>query len=402
MSRRRTKGDGGLTQRHDHATCPPLEVVGHAEDGTPIKERPNHSCRGRWVGTLDVELPNGRTTRKYLYGRTMKQAKAKLDKARGERDRGTLVAKSPTVETWMAEWLQKRRRPPKPLKPNTWNGYESKIRVHIVPTLGRKRLNELRPQVIEAFYDDMRATGLAESTVRQVHAILTKSLKDAVRIGVLGRTPMDRVNPPGTETDEREQWTLEQATQALRAAGESARWWLAVFYGMRQGEVLGMDWRHFDWGAHTFKVEETRQNDYGYTGAILGSPKAKASLRELPMVPQVEARLRLLWERTGRADAGLVFPNRDGNLMDPKADWKAWRRFVDSATVVPLAPLPYIALHAARNTASSLMEAAGIPDRLVAQILGQSQVRTTHHYQKAELARMRQALDTLGVMIELE
>ncbi len=383
---RRTKGDGGLSQRHDHVTCPPLI------DG----ERAKHACKGRWVGTLNVELPNGRIVRKSLYGRTMKEAKAKLDQARRDRDAGTLVAKSPTVEAWLGEWLEKKKRPPKPLKPQTWNGYESKVRTYIVPALGKSRLDALRPQRIEALYDDMRANGKSEATIRQTHAILQKALKDAVRVGALGRTPMDRVDPPGTETNDRDQWTLPQAITALKAAGESARWWLAIFYGMRQGEVLGLDWSAVDWDAGTFTIRETRQNDYGNSGAVLGDPKAKASLRELPMVPQIEVRLRLRWEAEGKPDTGLVFPNSAGNLMDPKKDWSNWRAFIKEAGV------PVIALHAARNTAASIMEAAGIPDRLVMQILGQSQVRTTHSYQKAELERVRAALTQSTDLLELE
>ena len=362
MTARRTKGDGGLTQRKD----------------------------GRWQATLPLELPNGRRVTKTMYGRTMVEAKRKLDAARRDRDAGTLVAKSPTVAAWMAEWLEKKKVPPKPLKPNSWNGYRSKVDRYIVPGLGRKRLSDLRPQHIEAMYDDLRARGLQEATVRQTHAILKKALTDAVRVGVLGRTPMDRVDPPGTQTRDRDQWTLEQASQALTAAGESARWWLAIFYGMRQGEVLGMDWSRVDWQAHTFAVEETRQNDYGYTGPILGAPKARASTRTLPMIGQVEIRLRLLWESVGRPAAGLVFPNGKGALMDPKRDWENWRAFIASAG------LPVIALHAARNTAASLMEAWGIPDRVVAQILGQSQVKTTHKYQTAELERVRAYLDAIS------
>lgn len=393
MTKRRTKGDGGLGQRHDHETCPPLI------DG----ERAKHACRGRWVGTLPVELPNGRTVRKSFYGRTQVEAKKKLDAARRAKSAGTLVASSPTVAQWMAEWMEKRRQPPKALKPNTWNGYETKIRTYIVPALGKRRLSDLRPQHIEAMYSDLRARGLAESTVRQTHAILTKALKDAVRVGALGVTPMGRVDPPGTETVDRDQFTLAQAAIALKAAGDSARWWLALFYGMRQGEVLGMQWEYVDWERHAFEIEETRQQDYGRGApAILGSPKSKASRRELPMLPQIEVRLRLLWEEQGCPTSGLVFPGKRGGLMDPKTDWLAWRAFLDSASVVPFTPLPYIALHAARNTAASLMEAVGILPRIVAQILGQANVKTTHGYQNADLARLRDALTGVTDVLQLE
>jgi integrase len=70
--------------------------------------------------------------------------------------------------------------------------------------------------------------------------------------------------------------------------------------------------------------------------------------------------------------------------------------------VPPFAPLPYIALHAARNSAASLMEASGIPARLVMQILGQTQVQTTHGYQDADIPRMGQAFNAVGGLLELE
>ncbi len=105
MAARRDKGQGGLTQRTD----------------------------GRWQATLVVLLPNGNKETKYIYGRTKTEARRKLDVARRDRDQGALVLRAPTVEAWLITWMESRRRPPKPLKPKTWNGYASKIRVNIVP-----------------------------------------------------------------------------------------------------------------------------------------------------------------------------------------------------------------------------------------------------------------------------
>lgn len=368
VAKRRQWGDGSLTQRAD----------------------------GRWQASLVVELPNGNKTRRYFYGRTQKEAKAKLDAARRDKATGTLVANSPTVAQFMTDWLAARRKPPKPLKPNTWNGYETKVRTYIIPALGKKRLDQLRPQHIEAMYDWLRDQGLAESTVRQTHAILARALKDAVRKGLVGRSPMDRVQPPGTDVNERPQFTLEEAATALRAAGDSARWWLAIFYGMRQGEVLGLRWEDVDLDGGTLSVVQTRQRDYGSNGVVMGSPKSKASKRTLPLAPQIAIRLQLHWENAGKPTTGLVFPNSKGNPRDSSRDYKDWRAFIAAAN------LPPIALHAARNTAASMMEAAGLPDRVVAQILGQSQVKTTHGYQRAELERVRRYLENVEATLELE
>lgn len=393
MPKRRTKGDGGLIQRHDHPNCPALVLVGHDDKGRPVKARPEHPCRGRWVGTVDVQLPGGTTKRKYVYGKTQAEARRKLAKAVAERDAGTLAFDGGlTVEKWMDQWLERRRKPPKPLKPQTWNGYVEKNRSWIRPHLGQRRLSDLRPHHIDALYDLMRSQGKAEATIRQVHAILSKALGDAVRKTLIAVSPMERVDPPGTETNDRAQFTLAQARQALEAAGDSARWWLALFYGMRQGECLGLRWEDVDFERHTLTVAATDQADYGGKARIEGAPKSRTSRRTLPMTGHIEARLKLLHADQGEPRTGRVFLNGRGAPLAPRADWAAWRAFIDSATVVPFAPLPYIALHAARNTAASLMEAASIPDRMVAQILGHANVKQTHGYQAGDLERVGEAL----------
>ncbi len=388
MPSRRTKGEGGISQRHDHPTCPPRI------DG----ERADHRCRGRWQATLDVII-DGRRKRKTIYARTKGEVQVKLAKANRDKEAGALVLKTMTVEAWMTQWLDRKARPPKPLKPQTMRGYRSKVARYIVPMIGRRKLTDLRAEHIEAMYHQMRADGLAESTVRQTHAILQGALKDATRADKLSYNPMLKVNPPGTEKASREQFTTDQARTVLRVAGDDARWWLALFYGMRQGEVLGLDWQNVDLDRGVLLIEQTLQ--IGEDGRLfLGAPKSASSTRPVPLVGQIETRLRLLWEAEGQPVSGLVF-GVDGKPMQPKRDWQAWRALIAAASTDE-APLPVIALHAARNSAASLMEASGIPDRLVMQIMGQSQVQTTHRYQSADIERMRDALESVGRLLELD
>lgn len=389
MAERRSKGQGGIAQRHDHPSCPPLV------DG----QRAEHRCRGRWQATLDV-IVDGRRKRKTIYARTKGEAQVKLAKANEEKRQGALVLKTMTVDAWLTRWLDRKSRPPKPLKPQTMRSYRSKAERYLIPHLGRHKLTDLRAAHIEAMYDAMRADGLAEATLRQTHAILAGALKDAVRADHLSYNPIDKTIPPGTDKASREQFTVEQGRRVLTAAGDDARWWLALFYGMRQGEVLGLDWSHVNLDERLLFIDQTLQTDEAGR-LFLGDPKTASSKRPVPLVGQIETRLRLHWDAQGRPTSGLVFGN-GGKPMQPKRDWQAWRDLIDRATTPPMAPLPYIALHAARNSAASLMEAAGIPDRLVMQILGQSQVQTTHRYQTADIERMRAALESAGRLLELD
>ena len=385
--RRRDKGEGGLYQRHDHPTCPPA-----ADDRT----RPPHRCRGRWVGTVDV-MVDGKRRRKTVYGRTQKAAQVKLAKARRAKEDGTLILSTTTVGQWLNHWFEHIAGPR--LKPQTIRGYRGYLDHELIPALGKKRLADLRPEHIRQLHAAMRARGLSEGTVRQAHAILRRALHDALNDGKIVNNPAARVDAPKTRKNRRASFTVDQARTVLAAAGDEPRWWLALLCGMRQGEVLGLDWADVDLERHTVRIRQTLQT--GLDGKkFLGEPKSEASHRVLPLLPQVEIRLRLRWLAAGEPTGGLVFHN-GGKPIQPKRDWLAWRELIDRATTPPLAPLPYIALHAARNTAASLMEAAGISDRLVAQILGHSQVQITHGYQTAELSRMAAGLgsaeDLLGL-----
>jgi hypothetical protein len=118
------------------------------------------------------------------------------------------------------------------------------------------------------------------------------------------------------------------------------------------------------------------------------------------MVGQIESRLRLLWEESGRPTSGLVF-HVNGKPIQPKRDWLAWRALIERASTDE-SPLPVIALHAARNSASSVMEAVKIPDRMATQIMGQSQVQTLHGYQSADEVRIREGLEDAATLLELD
>lgn len=69
MGKRRAKGDGAVYQRHDAASCPPVDAAG---------DRPEHRRQGRWVGVVDLGWSGGRRHRRTYYGRTQREARMKV------------------------------------------------------------------------------------------------------------------------------------------------------------------------------------------------------------------------------------------------------------------------------------------------------------------------------------
>jgi integrase len=124
-----------------------------------------------------------------------------------------------------------------------------------VPRLGDIELQRLTPSNLSAFYrallTDARrdGQGLAPKTVRNIHAMLHRSLKDAVRLGYLVRNVADAVTPPRGASPEMQVWTREQLRAFLAHARHDrlyALWLLAATTGMRRAELAGLRWVDVD------------------------------------------------------------------------------------------------------------------------------------------------------------
>lgn len=398
---RRQHGDGSIYQRHDHQSCP--EPVGG--------ERPEHRCRGRWAATVDLGWAGGKRHRKTLYGKTRKEVVQKLARAKQDHLLGSLVTGTVTVEQWITYWLDNIALAR--CKPTTMASYRSKVKVQIIPGLGRHRLDKLEPQHLRALYKRMRepcpdghgtrqcphkpSHGHQEATVRQTHAILRRALTDALREGKVARNVATLLDAPGTQVNHRVPLTVDQARTVLAtadAAGDrlASRWYAALYLGLRQAEALGLTWDNVDLDNGLLHVLHTTHGD----------PKSRASRRVIPVPPFILATLRARWvdylterQSPDYRDHGLVWSQRSGKPIGAKADWQAW------ADLLAAADVPHVALHAARNTAGSLLDAAGVSPRLITEILGHAQVQLAQNvYIRGDLEGRRAAMLALEALVQ--
>ena len=364
---RRGHGDGSLYQRGD----------------------------GLWVGSVDLPLgDDGRRRRKTVSSTSYATAAKRLRDLRREIDEhGDAPGSVPTVGVWLEHWLTTiavdRARP------RTLAGYRTYLDNYLIPGVGRCRLDKLRAEHVRTMLRGMEQRGLSDATRRQAFAILRRALLVAQREQLVRTNVCTLMDPPRVPTTHREPFTLAEARQILahldvsRDPSEAARWLLALLLGLRQGEALGLDWGDVDEDRGRIHVRQALQRQTG-RGLVLVAPKSASSLRSLPLLPQVSLALSLI---PGDHD-GLVFRSPTGGPRDPRADWGAWRGMLKSAGV---APRP---LHAARNTAGSLLNAAGVPDKTVSEILGHAQVQITQSaYIRGDEARHEAALLALDGLI---
>lgn len=390
---RRRKGEGSVSRFHNHPTCPPVV------DG----ERADHNCKGPYRAMVWVVDAQGQRKRVALYGKTEGEVIAKVKATTVAEAKGGVVTSTMTVAEWLCTdadatgwWAIASPT----LKVNTRKGYVSKVNGYIIPALGHYRLTALQPDHVRRMYADMRKQGLSEASCLGTHRILRRALLVALREGKVARNVCDLIDPPKGSTAATRKGpkalTVDEAWRVLRAAGDNPRPWVALLAGVRQGEALGLRWRDvlLDEPVPYLVVREAVSREPG-VGLVFDAPKSEASTgREVPLVGQVASRLRL--HRMAEAEVGrggdndLVFPNpRTGGPMDARRDWALWTALLEVAGV------QHVALHGARHTTAHLLEDAGVPDRVVADILGHAQVQVTHKYQKGNLGAKQDAIRAL-------
>src|SRR5215212_9999745 len=201
---------------------------------------------GLYMARYTVQTADG-PKRRTIYGKkgeSREDVAAKLTKAMADRDGGiTYDAGKLTVEEHLRRWLSDSVRDT--VRQRTYERYESIVRVHLIPAIGRIKLKTLTPAHVRGLYREKLDGGLAPRTVLHIHRTLSKALKQATDDGLIPRNAAASVKPPRPRSEEMQPLSRDQVQTFLdtvRGDRMEALYVLAVTAGLRQGELLALKW----------------------------------------------------------------------------------------------------------------------------------------------------------------
>jgi integrase len=251
----------------------------------------------------------------------------------------------------------------------------------IAPHLGSKVLQKLRPLDIEDWHATLRKGGrvrgkggLAARNVGHAHRVLGKALRDAARNGLVNRNVVSEQSVPKADDDE---MVIVQDVPALVDKLDGFRLrvpaMVALFTGLRLGEILALRWNRVDVDAKVIRVRETLEQTRAY-GIRFKSAKTRAGRRDITLPDiliealrehrkrQLELRMQL---GAGRLpDDALLFATVGGEPLSPNAQSAAWADFADSIG------MPDVTFHALRHTHASQLIDAGVDIVTISKRLG--------------------------------
>lgn len=314
--------------------------------------------RVRWTDTL------GRHTRTF---ETAPEARMFLARIGLERAKGTYQPPSQaTIESVVGTYLERSRGR---LSPSTIRNYAERARLHIYPYIGTVAAERLTTPQAQAWIDDLVQKGLGPGSVQPIVSVLMASMNEAVRVGTLQHNPARGVRVPTIRQDAPLTWTAEQARTVLRCVADEPMWHavylLMLTVGMRPGELRALQWRDLDMARNRLHIRRTTSvREDGTMGTREGTKRGTGRLVVLGDVV-VDALRR--WR--GDASDPFIF---GGASALPRHTWDRYH-----AALLDRAAVPKINRHAMRHTCASLMMDRGVHPRVVADVLGHSNITMT-------------------------
>lgn len=110
----------------------------------------------------------------------MRDAQLYLSRRLQERQIGQLPqAAAMHLNDFLDQWLTTVAHPR--LRPRTYDGYESSLRLYIRPTLGTRPVGSITAFDLQSLYADLLKKGLSAATIRGTATILQSAMGQAVR-----------------------------------------------------------------------------------------------------------------------------------------------------------------------------------------------------------------------------
>ena len=338
---------------------------------------------GRWEARLWVQGPGGIPRQRSIRASTRAQVEARLNAVIAKRNAGTLessAGRGVTLGGFLEEWIIGIEPT---LRPRTALAYRQAIRDHLTPALGRIPLTRLRPEQLQALHAAMLKLGRSPKTIANVHGVLHAALQQAVRWRLIPTNVAGLVRPPRRSRPEMHVLSPDQVRALLEAADSAADpldslWALALGTGLREGELLGLNWPDVD--LKTGLLHVRRSLIHLPDGDVLAEPKTASSRRSVRLGPALVDRLTshraeeaetALREGRSYDLTGPVFRRADGRRLSASMVLKGWHQALTRAD------LPLIRFHDARHSVATTLLARGLSPRLVADVLGHSNVSTT-------------------------
>ena len=301
-----------------------------------------------------------------------------------------------TLGEWIPQYLTSYKL--NTIKVNSYYLLEL-IEGHIPQELKGMELDDILPMHLQRFYNEFALTH-SKSYMDKLRVFMKGLFAAAIDNDLCRKNPAERVKIPRIKETHRENFTMEETALILGFASVYERQRIGVaimtllLTGIRRGELLGL--KSSDIKDTTLTINRTVYLEHNRVCVAEHEAKTESSLRSVPLVPELAYRLKTLPHK-----GEFLFSTRSGTPMNPRnfnRDYDAF--FVQLRDAEP--SVRYLSPHCCRHTFATLTRESGADIRVLQELLGHTDIKTTARYSHASMGSMQSAVLGLRTSILAE
>lgn len=279
-----------------------------------------------------------------------------------------------TTQILLEEWLENCKK--NEVKARTYSRYYGLIKMHILPVLGGRTIEDIGRRDIQEFITQQRKDGnirsgekLSSSSTNMMLCVLNLAFEYACDMEYIDENPCSKVRRTKTEVKKVEAFTLDEQKkleeEIIKSGDRRFNGILICLYtGLRIGELLELTWDDIDFEKGILRISRTVYREKDETGTwklFVDTPKTTASER---IVPLPEYIIDLLKEDYKCSRTQFVVENKKNERMSIRSYQYLFAKLTEKAGVRKLN------FHALRHTFATRAIECGIDVKTVAEIMG--------------------------------
>jgi integrase len=309
-----------------------------------------------------------------------------------ERGNVSISANKDTLGSFMKEYLETTLR--NEIERNTYEGKVAIMNNHVVPNIGKLKLQKITPMDIQKFVNQLQDEGFNPGTIRNIMRLVNQTLRTAMEWGYVTKNVTVFAKKPNYKAKKHSVWTREQWDIFLEANKESRFYpfyLIALNTGMRPGEVLALSWDQINLKQKFIRVDRTVVYTKENGIQIKESPKNDSSRRNVTIPESVVTYLKKYKLEQTPNRLNLVIPGIKSEIVYNSTLNDCMKDDIKKAAV------PVISPHELRHTHATYLLSPkpfglGIGVKAVSERLGHATTTVTMNTYAHVLENMQEAI----------
>lgn len=354
-------------------------TVGHKADGTAIK--------------------------KTFYGSCKAEAEEKAYNYLNSIENGLIVnyenmSLNDLLHTWIFDFLHNSSK----IKPSTFQRYEGIYRNYIKESnIAGMKISSINTVVLQKFYNELSKTH-SYSQISYLNSVLKTFFNWCIDSGYILKNPCLKVEIKGNKNDiinnQRQEVEIlsEEEIKTIKEYIKNTDMELLILLdlatGLRQGELLALDWESIDLDKQILEVKRTVKEVYVYDSetekhieTMYQIPKTQNSFRKVSIPSSIIIKLKEVKNKKG-----LLFCNKNGQPLRAKNVADKWKKILKNCNI------SHKKFHAIRHTYASMLLKNGVDIETVAELMGHTAVSITQIYLHSSESQKQNAVDKINYL----